>query len=197
MSATTLENQDYKEEIRQKTSMPLMWIAIVSMVMLFAALTSAIVVSKGSRDWVSIELPGTFLLSTIIIVVSSLTYMWAFSSAKKDDIANLKNGIFLTLLLGISFAVCQFYSWNQLVDQGIFFAGNQSTVSGSFLYVVSGVHLAHMVGGLISLIVVYIKSIRGKYNSNNLLGLQVSSTFWHFLGGLWVYLYLFLKFIAL
>lgn len=197
MNTVELESRDYKSELRQKTAMPLLWVGMVSIVMLFAALTSAIVVSKSSREWMEFTMPSSFLLSTLIIIASSLTYWWAFRSAKKDDLMNLKNGVFLTLLLGISFAICQFYSWGQLVDKGIYFAGVGSTVSGSYLYAISGIHLAHLAGGLISLIIVYIKSIRRKYNSNNLLGLQVSSTYWHFLGGLWVYLYLFLNFIAL
>ena len=111
--------------------------------------------------------------------------------------AGLKNGVFITLLLGIGFAVLQFVGWNQLTSQGVFFAGSASTAAGSYLYVLTGLHLAHMLGGLISLVVVYVKSVRSAYNSDNLLGLQLSSTYWHFLTGLWVYLYIFLNFIAL
>jgi cytochrome c oxidase subunit 3 len=106
-------------------------------------------------------------------------------------------GVLLTLLLGLLFAVFQFVSWDRLVDSGIFFAGSSASISGSYLYALSGLHLAHLAGGIISLIVVYLKLGRGRYDSGNLLGLQMSSVYWHFLGLLWVYLYIFLNFIAL
>jgi cytochrome c oxidase subunit 3 len=197
MTAISAEEREVKINMRHKTSMPLLWIGIMSIVMLFAALTSAVVVSKGSRDWVTFSLPSTFLVSTIVILLSSFTYWYAYRSAKKNNLNGLKNGVLLTLILGIFFALLQFISWGQLTGQGIYFAGSSSTVSGSYLYTLSGLHLAHLLGGIISLIVVYVKSRRSLYNSDNLLGLQLSSTYWHFLDGLWVYLYIFLNFIAL
>lgn len=192
-----MKTNDTKAEIRQKTAMPLMWIGMMSIVMLFAALTSAVVVSKSSKDWVEFQMPSLFLVSTIVILLSSASYWYAFRSAKRDQLDKLKNGVLITLILGLLFAVLQFMAWNQLIDAGIFFSGPTSNVSGSYLYVISGVHLAHLVGGLVSLAVVFVKSKRQVYNSKNLLGLQVSSTYWHFLDGLWVYLYVFLNFIAL
>ena len=192
-----VDDKEYKKQLRQKTSMPLLWIGMVSIVMLFAALTSAVIVSKGSREWVTFEMPGTFLISTLAIAFSSATYILAFRSAKRNQLQHLSMYVLLTLLLGLVFGIFQVISWSQLVDQEIYFAGASSTVSGSFLYALTGLHLAHFIGGIISLVVVYIKSRREVYNSENLLGLQLSSTYWHFLGGLWLYLYLFLNFIAL
>ena len=197
MIAVSTEEQESKFIIRQKTAMPLLWLGIVSIVMVFASLTSAVIVSKGSREWYSFEMPMTFTYSTIIIALSSLTYWFAYRAAKKDQLSALKNNVLITFVLGLLFALFQFISWNQMVDQGIYFAGASSTISGSYLYILSGLHLAHMLGGLISLAVVYVKAGRSVYNSKNLLGLQLSSTYWHFLGGLWVYLYIFLNFIAL
>lgn len=193
----TADQAEYKEEIRQKTALPLLWIGIVSIVMFFAALTSAIFVSKSSSKWVTFELPSTFAISTVIIVLSSFTYWYAFRSAKNNDQTKLKLGVLVTLILGLLFAVFQLISWGNLVDQGVFFTGETSSVSGSYIYAISGLHLAHLIGGLISLIVVYVKTSRGHYNSENLLGLQLSTTYWHFLDGLWVYLFIFLNFIAL
>lgn len=186
-----------KDEIRKKTRMPLLYVGIASIVMIFASLTSAVIVSKGTKAWVEFQLPVTFLVSTVVIMLSSVTYYWAYRSAKANRFDAVKTGVLLTLILGVTFAVIQIYSWGQLVDQGIFFAGPSSSISGSYLYVLSGVHLAHLAGGLISLMVVYSKSVRKIYTSNNLLGLQASTTYWHFLDGLWVYLYIFLSFIAL
>ena len=197
MIAVSTEQQESKLSIRQRTAMPLLWLGIVSIVMVFASLTSAVVVSKGSREWYSFEMPVTFMYSTLFIVLSSVTYIFAFRAAKRDQLSALKNNVLITLVLGLLFAIFQFISWDQLVDQGIYFAGASSTVSGSYLYVLSGLHLAHLLGGLISVAVVYSKASRSVYNSKNLLGLQLSTTYWHFLGGLWVYLYIFLNFIAL
>ena len=129
-----------KDEIRKKTRMPLLWVGIASIVMIFASLTSAVIVSKGTKAWVEFQLPVTFLVSTIVIILSSVTYHWAYRSAKADRLDAVKTGVLLTLILGLTFAAIQFYSWGQLVDQGIFFAGPSSSVSGSYLYVLSGVH---------------------------------------------------------
>lgn len=193
----TTSKQEMRNEIRQKTALPLLWVGMVSIVMFFAALTSAVIVSKGAGNWKPFELPDTFLFSTVFIVLSSVTYWFAFRSAKNNNKTSLKIGVMLTLILGLLFALFQFISWGNLVDQGIFFTGSESSVSGSYLYAISGLHLAHLFGGLISLLVVYVKSNRGMYNSENLLGLQLSTTYWHFVDVLWVYLFIFLNFIAL
>jgi cytochrome c oxidase subunit 3 len=100
----------------------------------------------------------------------------------------------LTLILGVGFVICQFMAWKALVAQGIFLGGSGSNPAGSFLYVISGAHLAHITGGIIMLIYVCIKSFKEIYHSKNLLGLQLCSIFWHFLDLLWVYLFLFLYF---
>jgi cytochrome c oxidase subunit 3 len=197
MTTVASEEREIKKEIRQKTSMPLLWLGMISIVMLFAALTSAVIVSKSSESWVTFELPSTFLISTLVIIASSFSYIYAFRQAKADNFQALKLGVLITLVLGLLFAYFQLMSWSRLVESGIFFAGPTSTVSGSYIYALSGIHLAHLVGGLVSLGIVYFKSKREVYNSQNLLGLQLSSTYWHFLGGLWLYLYIFLNFIAL
>ena len=196
MSGQSPEERADRQLLKQKTAMPLLWIAMVSMTMLFAALTSAVIVSKSSREWQSIELPFTFLLSTLAIMLSSLTYWYGCRMARRNRMDALKQAVLITLILGLIFAVLQVYSWSELKNSGIFFTGPSSNVAGSFLYVITGLHLAHLTGGIISLAVVYIKSVRHRYNPDNLLGLQVSSTYWHFLDGLWVYLYIFLNFIA-
>ncbi len=193
----SVDNDEMKKEHRQKTAMPLLWIGIVSIVMVFGALTSAVVVSKGSREWFEFEMPSTFLISTIVIFLSSITYWLAFRAAKRNELNVLKNFVLLTLILGITFAVFQFISYDILVAQNLHFVEKAEKISASYLYVLSGVHLAHLVGGIISLVIVYFNARRSVYNSENLLGLQLSTTYWHFLGGLWIYLYLFLRFYAL
>ena len=134
-------------------------------------------------------------MSTALILLSSVTMNWANSSAKKNNLKNIKFGLFFTMLLGLGFVISQLMAWDNLVGQKIFFAGKFSNASGSFLYVISGIHLAHLIGGIISLIVTLTMAIKEKYNSNDLLGLQLCSIYWHFLDILWIYLFLFLLFI--
>lgn len=184
-----------KNAIREKVARPLLWIGMITMVMLFASLTSAYVVRQEKGDWLKFELPQLFYISTAIIIISSVTMNWALSSAKKNDLRTLKLAAFLTLVLGLSFIVCQFKAWGALVDQKIFFAGKYSNASGSFLYALTGLHMAHLIGGILAVLVVLVKSLMNRYNSENLLGIRLCAIFWHFLDGLWIYLFLFLLFV--
>ncbi|MBI3500919.1 MAG: heme-copper oxidase subunit III [Bacteroidetes bacterium] len=183
-----------KESIRQRSYKPMMWLAIISMCMIFGGLTSAYMVRRGDPGWLTFELPKIFYVSTVVIIASSFTMIFAYQSAKKDNFSGVKLGMLLTLFLGFTFIVCQFLAWKALVAQGIFIGGQGSNPAGSFLYVISGAHLVHLTGGIGMLIFVCIKSFREIYHSKNLLGLQLASIFWHFLDLLWVYLFLFLYF---
>ena len=184
-----------KAEIRKKTAKPLLWIGMVSITMMFAGLTSAVVVSSGSEAWSGQTVPGHFLYSTFVIVVSSFSFVWAIKGAKSNRQQQLKLGLYVTAFLGLTFGLLQFLAWSEMYENGVFFTGSNSNVAGSYLYILSGLHLAHLIGGLISLAVVVFNANRGLYGSNNLLGLQLSSTYWHFLDGLWIYLFLFLNYI--
>lgn len=189
VSTITLEEAEF---IRNKTAKPLLWVGMVSIVMLFAGLTSAIVVRRAEANWMLFEFPQAFYNSTLIIIISSITLIYAARSAKADNYAGIKTGVGLTLLLGIGFVFAQFTAYTELVDAGVFLAGAQSNPSGSFMYVLTGLHLAHLFGGIVVLIFVFVKSLLLKYNSQNLLGLQLCSIYWHFLDVLWIYLFLFL-----
>ena len=193
-----MESVSFSEEkriTREKVAKPLLWIGMVSMVMIFASLTSAYVVRMEKGDWLQFELPQLFYVSTAIIIVSSVTMNWVLSAAKKNDLKTIKSASFITLLLGLSFVVCQFKAWGVLVDQKIFFAGKYSNAAGSFLYALTGLHMAHLAGGIIALLVVWIKALGKRYNSENLLGIRLCAIFWHFLDALWIYLFLFLLFV--
>lgn len=191
---TPVSPAEEQRQIKEKVAKPLLWIAMVSMVMLFGAFTSAYWVRRGAGNWLDFDLPQMFYISTAVIIISSVTMNWTLSAARKNDFKSIKIGSLLTLLLGIAFVVCQFQAWSVLVDQKVFFAGNQSNAAGSFLYVLTGLHLAHLAFGLVALLVVWIKSILHKYNSENLLGIRLCAIFWHFLDVLWIYLFLFLLF---
>lgn len=184
-----------KRITREKVAKPMLYLAMGSMVMFFAAFTSAYVVRQQKGDWMQFDLPQIFFISTAVILMSSVTMNWALSSAKKNDFANLKRASALTLLLGVAFVICQFMGWSVLYSQKIVFAGKYSNASGSFFYVLTLMHLLHLLGGIIALSVVWIKSIQQKYNSENLLGVRLCAIFWHFLDILWIYLFLFLLFV--
>ena len=183
-----------KKEIREKSAKPLLWLGMVSMAMIFAGLTSAYVVRQGKGDWLKFELPQLFYISTAVIIISSVTMNWVLSSAKNNNYKNVKLASLITLILGFAFVICQFKAWGTLVDQKVFFAGKYSNAAGSYLYILTGLHLLHLVGGILALLLVWVKSLKNKYNSENLLGIKLCAIFWHFLDVLWIYLFLFLLF---
>jgi cytochrome c oxidase subunit III len=167
----------------------LLWLSMVSMVMMFAGLTSGYIVRQAQANWLVFELPQVFIYSTIIIILSSISMYWAQRSVSKNDRGGLTKGLTVTLLLGMAFCMTQFSAWSELVDQGIYFIGNPA---GSFLYVLSALHLAHLVGGMLYLTIVTARSYQGRYNAENHLPIELCAIFWHFLDLLWVYLFIFL-----
>jgi cytochrome c oxidase subunit 3 len=195
MTTLAMENINYKEELRRKTSKPLIWIGIVSIIMFFGGLTSAVIVSQGGGEFLRIEMPFAFTISTFIIVLSSIAFHLGLISIKKGNYGLAKISVFAALLLGLGFVATQYMGWITLHDSGVYATGSQSSQESSFLYLLTALHIAHLVGGLVSLIVVLVKTMKEKYSLDNVLGVQVSITYWHFLGGLWIYLFFFLRFI--
>ncbi|MFK5959295.1 MAG: cytochrome c oxidase subunit 3 [Lutibacter sp.] len=187
-----------KQELNQakrKSAKPMLWVSMISMTMMFAGLTSAYVVSRKRNDWVSFDLPDAFFTSTILIVVSSLTFMLAKFFIKKENRQLTTLFLASTLILGVSFIYFQFEGFNELYNSGLYFAGAQSTVKSSFIYGITLVHLAHIAAGIIVLLVVFYNHITKKYSSVNFLGLELGAIFWHFVDILWIYLFLFFYFI--
>ena len=191
----TYSEAEYQKEKQKKVAKPLLWFGMVSIVMLFAGLTSAVIVRKGDGVWLHYEMPSMFLISCIVILFSSLFLVLSNTYAKKNNANMVKIFISLTLLSGAAFIYSQFAGYNQLVDQGVYFTGAKHNASGSFLYIISLLHMAHLFGGIISLLIVFFNAMKDRYNSENLLGLQLCSMYWHFLGCMWIYLYLFFRMI--
>jgi cytochrome c oxidase subunit 3 len=189
-------NYAEKQEIRNKTAKPMLYVAIGSMVMLFGGLTSAYVVRHAEGNWLVFTMPQAFYFSTALMLLSSLTMNFALMAAKKNNFTQIKQALGATLVLGIGFMFCQFMGWSQLSAQKVFFAGKDSNASGSFFYVLTGLHLAHLLGGMLYLLAVNIKALKNKYTAQNYLSLQLCATYWHFLDGLWIYLFFFLIFIS-
>jgi cytochrome c oxidase subunit 3 len=166
-----------------------MWIFMGSVFMLFAAFTSAYIVREAEGNWVYFDMPQVFTISTIVILFSSITMQWAYWSAKKDNLQNAKVMISITAVLGLAFVVLQWQGWGQLVANKIYFVGNPS---GSFLYVLTGVHALHIISALVFLLIVLVATYRSKVHSKSLVSIEMCTTYWHFLGGLWLYLFVFL-----
>lgn len=166
-----------------------MWLFIVSVIMIFAALTSAYIVRQAEGNWIIFELPQLFWINTGVIIVSSLTIHWAYLSAKKDNLESVKIATIITTLLGITFMAGQYLAWKDLVSNKIYFVGNPS---GSFVYVISGLHFLHVTGGVVYLLILLTSALRFRVHSKSLNQIEMCATYWHFLGGLWLYLFLFL-----
>ena len=169
-----------------------LWLFIVSIVMLFAALTSAYIVKQSDGNWLSFELPGIFAINTVVIAISSVTMHLAYMAAKKDALVRIKWMLLATVVLGFLFLVGQYISWSALVENNVFFVSNYA--SGSFIYVFTGLHGLHLLSGIIFLLITFVSALRLKIHSKKLVQIEMCMTYWHFLGGLWVYLYFFLLF---
>jgi len=196
--------------IKKKSSVPFshqnaqrfgMWLGIGSMTMMFAAFTSAYLVRKGAGNWTQFSIPTAFYTSTLLIFLSSITMHIAHVANKKSDKKFLKLGLLLTIGLGIAFFLSQYQGWRALRNSGIYLDGN---VSGSFFYVITYVHVAHVFGGLLFLLYALLSanSILKKkdaaffYDNAHTqfrVRTDILSMYWHFIGILWIYLFIFLS----
>lgn len=187
--------QGTNKEKKARAKKMMLWFGIASLLMGFAGWTSAYIVSSSRADWLKdFELPSAFLYSTVIIILSSGTYILAKKAIKSDNSSLGTKWLFLTLLLGIVFIIIQFSGFSQLIEQGYYFTGPTSNITMSYIFLIAAVHIVHVIAGLISLLVVLYNNIRDKYSTNNMLGVELGITFWHFLDLLWVYLILFFYF---
>ncbi len=172
-----------REQIQKAKAYKTMLIfAMGSIVMIFAGLTSAYVISKSRPDWLKdFVLPQAFLWSTLVIVLSSVTFHFAKKAIQKNNRSTTTLMLVATLLLGLLFVAMQFQGFNQVIAAGYYFTGSYSTITTSFLYIVVLVHIAHLIGGLISLLIVIYNHYKQKYNATQTLGIELSVMFCHFL----------------
>jgi len=188
----TLEEQESR---KGKTYKMLLLFGMISIFMIFAGLSSGFVVSKSRPDWLKdFQLPSAFLLSTLTIIASSFTFHFALKAIKANNRSLTTTLLLVTLLLGLTFIFLQFEGFSQVVANGYFFTGSESTITTSFLYIMVIVHVVHLIGGIISLIVVIYNHFKQKYNSTQTLGIELSAMYWHFMDIIWVLLFLFFYF---
>lgn len=159
--------QEELQVARRKAAKPMLWVSMISMVMFFAGLTSAYVISMRRDDWVSFELPQAFYVSTFLIVLSSLTLQLSqyFIKTNKRQLSLVL--VVLTFLLGVGFIWQQYVGFNQLKSIGLFFTGPESTVSTSFIIGITFLHVLHLLAGVIVLLVVIYNHFKYKYKSND------------------------------
>jgi cytochrome c oxidase subunit 3 len=167
-----------------------LWLFLATVVMLFAALTSAYIVKRADGSWREFELPGIFIFTSIAVVLSSLTMHGAYLAARKDNLGMVKTLVVVTAILGITFLIGQVVGWSQLLAEKVHFSGGNT--SESFVYLLTGLHGAHLISAIIFLIIVLVAVFRFQVHSRRLNQLEMCVTYWHFLGGLWIYLYIFM-----
>lgn len=185
------------KEKNDRAKRMMLWFGIGSLIMSFAGLTSAVLVSRKREDWMhDFEMPEAFWISCILIVVSSITFILAKRALKNNNRSLTTVMLLLTFGLGIAFIVSQFNGFGQIMDSGYYLTGEASNVTMSFIYVIAGVHILHVIAGLLSLLVVIYNHFKQKYTATELLGMELSATFWHFIDILWLFLFLFLTYLV-
>jgi cytochrome c oxidase subunit 3 len=187
----------------------MLWFGMISITMTFAGLTSAFIISSSRPDWLdSFVLPTWFTISTISIALSSVFFQLAkikldqyvrVSLPENINIYLQKNNVNiflgLTILMALIFVISQFLGFGEIISQGYYFTGPESSVTTSYIYILAFLHLAHLFAGIIVLTVVTTKFNNRKYE-NNKLGFDMALIFWHFLGALWIYLFFFIKYFS-
>ena len=193
-----ISEKDLEKELtvgRKKSAKPMLWVSMISMVMFFAGLTSAYVISMRRDDWVTFELPDAFYISTVLIILSSITISISQRLIKKDKRELSIAFLLITFALGIAFVWQQYAGFEDLRSAGLFFTGPTSTVSTSFIIGITLMHALHVFAGIIVLLVVIYNHFNHKYTSDDLLGFELGAIFWHFIDVLWIYLFFFFYFI--
>ncbi len=201
MASISMDKVEFPDNVSTQKVHPqrfALWIGIASMIMSFAGLTSAYLVRRSAGNWTEFTLPDTFWYSAIFMVASSFTIWFAARAFKKESSLQYQLGLTLTVTLGIAFMACQYLGWQQMQEIGIYLDGNPS---GSFVYVLSGMHIVHFAVGYIILFITWLKSFfvfsnkenfsRYKSDPNKRIRVQLLATYWHFVDLLWLYLLIF------
>lgn len=190
--AMALPLNTQEEQAQRKAKKFSLWLGMIGLFMMFAALSSGFIVyTQGGVDkGLKTLMPSTFIYSTVVIVLSSLTMHLAYLAAKKEERSKQIGLSVATIALGIAFFVLQFQAWSVLTERGVYFINTNA--SQSFIYIFTGFHLAHIAAGLIVVLRALIGAAKGISSVNNVFRMDLATIFWHFLGILWIYIYVFL-----
>ena len=165
-----------------------LWVGLGSIIMMFAGLTSAYIVKRDQPGWTSFEVPRAFWYSTGVILFSSLTLQLGLKAFKERNMPKYQRLITTTALLGVLFMALQLSGFRHIWNSGITLRGSGG---GQFLYVIAGLHLLHVLGGVIVLIILFLKAFASRTRSYNSVPVELVSTYWHFVDLLWIYLFIF------
>lgn len=165
-----------------------LWVGIASIIMMFAGLTSAYLVKREQPGWTSFEVPLVFFYSTAVILISSLTMYFSVKFFRERSMLKYKNGISVTAILGLAFMALQFAGFRHLWVGGMVLKGSGAA---QFLYIIAGLHALHVLGGVIALFTLFVRSRNKRIRSYNNVPVEVVATYWHFVDILWIYLFIF------
>ncbi|MDB5197667.1 MAG: cytochrome oxidase subunit [Flaviaesturariibacter sp.] len=165
-----------------------LWVAIGSILMMFAGLTSAYIVKSNQINWEEVTTPKAFWFSTAVILLSSVTIQMALRAFKQRAMQQYRSLVAVTVVLGILFVVLQWVGFKWLWNEGVHMRG---AGAGQFLYIIAGLHAVHVIGGIVALTVIFLKAFFGKTRSYNSVPVEVAATYWHFVDLLWIYLLVF------
>jgi cytochrome c oxidase subunit 3 len=165
-----------------------LWVGIASIMMMFAGLTSAFLVKREQPGWTNFQVPVAFWYSTTVILVSSLTMQLSLRSFRERSIIKYKKLIGVTACLGLVFMLLQFIGFRHLWINGMVLKGSGAA---QFLYIIAGLHALHVLGGVIALLTLFVRSGNARIKSYNAVPVEVVSTYWHFVDILWIYLFIF------
>ncbi|MDC7996405.1 cytochrome c oxidase subunit 3 [Gilvibacter sediminis] len=191
------EVEQYELDKARRAKRMMLWFGIISLLMSFAAFTSAFIVSSERDDWIAdFQMPNAFFLSTPVIILSSITMWLAVRNIREEKRSQGMLFLVSTFILGVVFASLQYYGFRQITyDLGYYFTGESSNITYTYVFLIAFVHLLHIFAALIALGVVIYKHSKQRYNKDNMLGVELAGTFWHFVDLLWIYLFCFLYFV--
>lgn len=172
-----------------------LWVALASIVMMFAGLTSAYMVKRANTNWLEFHLPDVFWYSTFVILASSITIHLSLKSFKAREMSRYRALLGITTVLGVAFVILQWIGFKQIEQGGVPLFGIESNPSASFVGIIAGLHGLHVIGGVITLIVLFLRAYIGVRKVYSSTGLEIMATYWHFVDVLWIYLFIFLKWI--
>ena len=173
-----------------------LWVAMGAIVMMFAALTSAYIVKKNQSSWLEFDLPRIFWYSTFVILLSSVTMHLSIKAFKAREMDRYRTMITITAALGVLFIMMQWMGFSSLEARNIALTGAKSNSAASFLLVITGIHMAHVLGGVIALLVIFMRAYSVKIKNYNALPIELAGTYWHFVDVLWIYLFIFYNWIG-
>ena len=173
-----------------------LWVGMGSIIMMFAGLTSAYVVKKNQSNWLEFNLPQVFWYSTFVILLSSLTIHLTVKAFKAREMGRYRLLVTLTAALGVLFLALQLLGFRELQSNNIALIGPKSNSAASFLFVITGLHMLHILGGVIVLLIIFARAYAAKVKNYSSLPIEMAATYWHFVDILWIYLFIFYNWIG-